>query len=81
MKRPDQKVVGDWLIATKETIYQLQNWLRFLEHWREVGQVNSEEFNAACRQLSEAGLWGWARDAGGHGIEALAETFERRDIV
>ena len=71
-----QKVLGDWLIATRETIYQLQCWLRLLESWRSQGRIESQEFAAARRELAEAGLGHWAEQAGGHGLEALARLLD-----
>jgi hypothetical protein len=79
MAAPDPKVIDDWLIATRETIYYLQDWLRLLEQWRASGRVEPEEFAAGCRQLAEAGLATWAREAGGHGLEALAATLEQNE--
>ena len=77
MAVPDPKVIDDWLIATRETIYDLQQWLRLLEQWRAADRVTPEEFAAGCRQLAEAGLDAWAKEAGGHGLEALAATLEQ----
>jgi len=71
-----QKVVADWMIATQETIYTLQTWLGLLESWRDVGQAEPDDFGEGCRQLKDAGLWPWAGEAGGHGIEALAKAVE-----
>jgi hypothetical protein len=47
-----------------------------LENWRNHGQAEPDEFVDACRQLKEAQLWHWARQAGGHGLEALAEAVQ-----
>jgi hypothetical protein len=33
MMNSEGKVVNDWIIATRETIYQLQEWLTYLETW------------------------------------------------
>ncbi len=71
-----QKVVTDWMIATQETMYTLQVWLGLLENWRDLGQAEAEDFNNACQQLKDAGLWQWAREAGGHGVTALAKAVE-----
>jgi hypothetical protein len=67
-----QKVISDSILATKDTIFVLQRWLELLERWHTLGGVDQEEFAAACRELRENGLWNWAKEAGGHGIEALA---------
>ena len=67
-----QKVIGDVILVTRDSIYILRRWLELLEQWRESGQAEPEEFIDACRQLKEAELWHWARQAGGHGLEALA---------
>ena len=74
----DQKVVRDWILTTQDTIYALQEWLGRLELWQSSGQVDPADFAEACRLLQEAGLWGWAREAGGHGIERLAAAIEAR---
>ena len=75
-KVDSQKVIGDAILATRDSIYILQRWLGLLEQWRESGQAEPEEFIDACRQLKEAELWYWARQAGGHGLEALAEAVQ-----
>jgi hypothetical protein len=69
-----QKVIGDSILVTRDTIYMLQMWLDLLESWRDQGQAEPDEFADACRQLKEANLWHWARQAGGHGLEALAKA-------
>jgi hypothetical protein len=69
-----QKVIGDAILVTRDSIYTLQRWLGLLEQWRESGQAQPDEFMDAYRQLKEAELWHWARQAGGHGLEALAEA-------
>ncbi len=69
-----QKVIGDAILVTRDTIYTLQVWLGLLEQWQAFGQAEPAEFIEACRQLKEAELWPWARQAGGHGLEALAEA-------
>ena len=71
-----QKVIDDSVLATRDAIYFLQRWLVLLENWRESGQAEPDEFIDACRQLREAELWQWARQAGGHGLEALAEAVQ-----
>ena len=68
-----EKVLNDWIIATQETVYNLQTWLGLLEAWRETGRAEPDDFNAACQMLRDANLWPWAAEAGGHGISALAE--------
>jgi hypothetical protein len=70
----DQKIVKDWIIATQEAIYSLQEWQGRLETWLTQGRVEPADFAEACWQLREAGLWGWAREAGGHGLARLAAT-------
>ncbi len=67
-----QKIIKDFLLATQETIFVLQEWSGQLEQWQSQGQIEPGEFAAACRSLREAGLWAWAGDAAGHGIAALA---------
>ena len=69
-----QKVIGDSILVTRDTIYMLQMWLDLLESWRDQGQAEPDEFADACRQLKDANLWHWARQAGGHGLEALAKA-------
>jgi hypothetical protein len=69
-----QKVIDDSILVTRDTIHILQVWLELLESWRNEGQAEPDEFIDACRQLKEAELWHWARQAGGHGLEALAEA-------
>ena len=66
-----RKVLADWVLATKDTIFVLRQWLELLDQWRVLGQVDDQSLANACRQLQESGLWGWASQAGGHGIEAL----------
>ncbi len=68
------KVIDDWMIATKEAIHQLTGWLMCLEAWDQTGHAEPDDFHEACERLREAGLWPWAGQAGGHGIEALAEA-------
>ena len=51
-----QKILGDWVLATQDTILVLQTWLGHLESWQAQGQVEEAGFVAACRQLREAGL-------------------------
>jgi len=71
-----QKVIGDSILAVWDTIHVLQVWLGLLESWRDQGQAEPGEFAEACRQLKEAELWHWAQQAGGHGLEALAEAVQ-----
>jgi hypothetical protein len=66
------KVLGDTILATKDTIYVLQLWRDLLVRWQTLGEIELEVFADTCQQLKDAGLWQWAREAGGHGIEALA---------
>ena len=66
-----QKVLGDTILATKDTIFVLQQWRNLLVRWQTLGEVEPEIFADICQQLKDAGLWQWARDAGGHGLEAL----------
>ena len=75
-----EKVIGDAILVTRDSIYILQRWLGQLESWRDQGQAEPEEFAAACRQLKEAELWHWARQAGGHGLEALARAVGVEDF-
>lgn len=74
-----QKVIGDAILVIRDSIYTLQRWLGLLEQWRESGQAQPDEFMDACRQLKEAELWHWARQAGGHGLEALAEAVQLQE--
>ena len=67
-----RKVIGDMILATKDTIFVLQQWRDLLVGWQMLGQIDSEAFAEACRELKDVGLWNWASEAGGHGIEALA---------
>jgi hypothetical protein len=71
-----QKVIGDSILVTRDSILLLQRWLGLLERWRETGQAEPNEFIDACRQMKEAQLWHWARQAGGHGLEALTEAVQ-----
>ena len=75
-----QKVIDDSILTTRDAIYTLQIWLRLLESWQNQDQVEPEEFADACRQLKEAELWHWARQAGGHGLEALARAVGVEDF-
>ena len=75
-----QKVIGDSILITRDTIYTLQMWLGLLENWRDQGQAEPDEFADACRQLKEADLWNWARQAGGHGLDALAKAVGVEDF-
>ena len=65
------KVLSDTILATKDTIFILQQWQDLLVRWQTVGQIEEEAFAEACRTLKDMGLWNWAREAGGHGIEIL----------
>ena len=76
-----RKVISDWIIATQETVYILQMWLGLLEGWRERGQAEPDDFMEAYHQLKEAELGQWASQAGGHGIKALAESVQVKDIL
>ncbi len=73
-----QKVLADWILATKDTIFVLQEWLNLLEKWQSSEGAEPDEFAAAGQQLREAGLWAWATEAGGHGIQALAEAIDEQ---
>ena len=66
------KVLGDTILVTKDAIFALQQWRDLLVRWQTLGQVDREVFADTCQQLKNAGLWQWAREAGGHGLEALA---------
>lgn len=68
----EQKVLTDWEWATREAIYTLNRWLGCLERWRREGRVEGSELAEGGRMLREAGLGGWAAEAGGQGLEALA---------
>lgn len=65
------KVLGDTILATKDTMFVLQQWRDLLVRWQTMGQIDSETFAEVCRALKDVGLWNWARDAGGHGVEIL----------
>lgn len=75
-----QKVIGDTILATQETVYTLQMWLGLLESWREQERAEPDDFMEACQQLKEAQLWHWANQAGGHGLEALARAIGVEDF-
>ena len=75
-----QKVIDDSILVTRDTIHILQIWLGLLESWRKQGQAEPDEFANACRQLKDANLWHWARQAGGHGLEALAKAVGVEDF-
>ena len=75
-----QKVLGDSILTTRDAIYTLQMWLRLLESWQNQDQVEPEEFAYACQQLKQAELWHWVRQAGGHGLEALAKAVGVEDF-
>jgi len=66
-----QKVLGDMILVTKDTIYVLQQWRDLLVKWQTLGEIEPEAFADTCQQLKDAGLWQWASEAGGHGVEAL----------
>ncbi len=66
-----RKVLGDTILATKDTMFVLRQWRDLLVRWQTMGQIDSETFVEVCRTLKNVGLWNWAREAGGHGIEAL----------
>jgi hypothetical protein len=76
-----QKAISDSILATKDTIFVLQQWLELLESWHALGGVEQEVFAAACQELRENGLWDWANEAGGHGIEALARVVGTQVLV
>jgi len=65
------KVLGDTILATKDTIFVLQQWRDLLVKWQTLDQIDSEVFAEVCQALKDADLWNWAREAGGHGIEIL----------
>lgn len=69
-----QKVIDDSILVTRDAIHILRIWLELLERWQNQGQAEPDEFTEACHQLQEADLWSWARQAGGHGLEALARA-------
>ena len=75
-----QKVIDDSILAVQDTIHILQVWRGLLESWRVQGQAEPETFVNACRQLKEANLWAWARQAGGHGLDALAKAVGVEDF-
>ena len=46
------KVIGDWILATKDTIFVLQQWRGLLVKWQMLGEVERETFADAseiCR--------------------------------
>jgi len=67
-----RKVLGDTILVTKDAIFVLQQWRDLLVRWQTLGEIESEVFADTCQQLKDAGLWQWASEAGGHGLEALA---------
>ena len=69
-----QKVIGDWALAVQDTIYVLQQLAVNLDQWQMAGRAEPDDFRDICQQLTEAGLGNWARQAGGHGLEALAQA-------
>jgi hypothetical protein len=73
----DQKVINDWILATQDAVYLLQEWLGRLEQWQAAGQAEADDFAAACQELREAGLWAWAAQAGGHGLAGLARALNQ----
>ena len=65
------KVLADTILATKDTIFVLQQWRDLLVRWQTLGEIESEAFADTCQQLKDIGLWQWVSEAGGHGLEAL----------
>jgi len=65
------KALGDSILATKDAIFVLQQWRDLLARWKTLGQIEEVVFAEACQALKDVGLWQWAREAGGHGIEIL----------
>jgi hypothetical protein len=78
-----RKVLGDTILVTKDAIFVLQQWRDLLVKWQTLGEVEDEVFTDICQQLKDAGLWQWASEAGGHGIEALANIgdLQRQSFV
>ena len=78
-----RKVLGDTILVTKDAIFVLQQWRDLLVRWQMLGEVEPEIFADTCQQLRDAGLWQWASEAGGHGIEALANigALQRQPFV
>jgi hypothetical protein len=75
-----QKVMKDWEIAVQDTIFILQGWSDHLERWQSYGRAEPDDFADACQLLRETGLWSWARQAGGHGLAALARAIEVEEV-
>lgn len=72
-------MVNDCVLAAQETIFVLQEWLGQLERWQATGRAERDDFAEACLLLREAGLWTWARQVGGHGVDVLAQAIKGGD--
>ena len=74
--RNGQKVIGDFILTTKETIFILQQWLVLLERQQTWGQGEADEFEAIYQRLYEVGLGNWLEQASGYDLVTLSQAIK-----
>ncbi len=67
----EQKIIQDCILTTDDAIYLLQEWKGLLEQWQSAVRFDPADYQAMRQELTETGLWSWAREAAGHGETAL----------
>lgn len=68
------KVISDFILTTKDTIFVLQEWLAMLERQQGQDEIERGEFEAIYQRVREIGLGPWLERASGYDLAALNQV-------
>jgi hypothetical protein len=68
------KVIHDFILTTKDTIFVLQEWLAVLERQQGQDEIEPGEFEAIYQRVREAGLGSWLERASGYDLATLSRA-------
>ncbi len=72
-----RKIIGDYIIGTRDTIYLLNKWLMLLEQSRQGLPVESSAFEHIEDRLRQARLGEWLNEIAGHDLDTLIQAVEQ----
>ncbi len=72
-----QKIIGDYIIGTRDTIDLLNNWLILLEQFRQGLPVKTGDFELIEDRLRQARLGEWLNEIAGHDLDTLIQAVEQ----
>lgn len=68
------KVISDFILTTKDTIFVLQEWLAMLERQQGQEEIGPGEFEVIYQRVREIGLGPWLERASGYDLAALSQV-------